>query len=753
MKRHIYFTIITFLIIVCPVCIYENAIAQVDSVKISFLEMSLEELLNLEVVSASKISEKTSDAPATVHLITENQIKTRGYHNLEEVLEDIPGIEIQKKASVEYSNYFTFRGIDGSEKFIIMMDGMRINSPTGTPLAIVYNYPVAHAKQIEIVLGPASALYGVDAFTGVINIITKSGREAKGVRISGSYGNCNTTNNSFIAGVGNEEISFALTGNFYYSDEPYYPDIYKDEYRWYNENYKTNGEMLASPWDNTIVTLPIQEYETPTASYAMHAKLNIKNFEVGYFRNFESHSSSFSTLPEYTIYSKDASFKFLVESFYSSYHYQSRNKKWNLLTTLSHSRDEIDPRSLYQNTYTSYISGYKYAFNRSLKIEEQVTYLFSEISSLIAGITYEDITALAKTGDMPFAFDRDLAADFQNIYYLGTNITDRDGNDLTIPQDLYYLQYQNLGTYLQWRTILADKLSLTLGGRLDLNTRYNTTFSPRAGLVYSPTEKLKIKVLYGKAYLSPSPYRQYQHYGSFQPVIDSVSGGITGLQSDFWRLPGEYLESQKISTYETGISYIFKSNLILTANGFFNDVDNILSSESFTGQTFKGIPVNIIERPVNRGYAYSYGGTGRMDFKKNWSTFTLNFNLAYTIIDGTIDGMHIPFAARHTIKSSIDLNLNRISASARFIYRSKSYHRSLRDDSGNQMSSDPYGIVNLSARYVLVVREKFGTEFFLKINNLLNSRYYNVPVGGAESIRMTPQDPIRFLLGIELQFH
>ena len=303
----------------CAVWNFDYALAQVDTSKISFLEMSLEELMDLEVVSASKIPVKSSDAPATLHLITDNQIKTRGYSNLEEVLEDIPGIEIQKKASVEYSNYFTLRGIDGSEKFIIMMDGMRINSPTGTPLAIVYNYPVINAQQIEIMLGPASALYGVDAFTGVINIITKNGATEKGLKINSSYGSFNTTNNSFMAGAGNEDISFLITGNFYFSDEPYYPDIYTDEFSWYNQQYKTNGDLLVSPWDNTIVPGPVEAYETPTTSYAIHGKLTLKNFEVGYFRNFESHSSSISTSPEYSVYSKETLFKFLVESFTGFY--------------------------------------------------------------------------------------------------------------------------------------------------------------------------------------------------------------------------------------------------------------------------------------------------------------------------------------------------------------------------------------------------------------------------------------------------
>ena len=739
--------------LLCLFCIHDFANAQEDTTKLSFLEMSLEELLNQEVVTASKISVKSSDAPATIHLVTEDQIKTRGYSNLEQVLEDIPGIEIQRKASVEYSNYFTLRGIDGSEKFIIMMDGMRINSPTGTPLAVVYNYPVINAKQIEIILGPASALYGVDAFTGVINIITKNGQEAEGVMLSGSYGNFNTTNNSFMAGVGNEDISFVLTGNFYFSEEPFFPDIYKDEYSWYNQHYKTKGEMLVSPWDPTIVTLPVKDYETPTTSYAVHAKLNFRNFEVGYFRNFESHSSSISTLPEYSVYSKEASFKYLVESFYTSYNYVSNNNRWELKTILSHSRDEVDPRSLYTNNYTSYINGYKYAFNRSLKIEQQATFLLSDENTFIAGISYEDITALPKTGDMPFQFDRNLAADFQDIYYLGTNITDKDGNDLTISQDFYYLQYQNLGTFLQWRSALTHKLSLTMGGRLDFNTRYRTTINPRVGLVYGPAENLRIKVLYGRAYLSPSPYRQYQHYGSFQPVVDSVSGEITGLQSGYWRLPGKDLESQKISTYEARVSYIITSNLILSINGFFNDVDDILSREYYSGQTFKGVPVTTIERPVNEGHTTSYGGTARMDFKNTWQTFTLNSFLAYTFIDGEIDGVQIPYTAQSTVKAVTDLNFNRFSASARFIYRSRSYHRTIRDDTGNLVSNDPYGVINLSARYELVNRERSETEVFVKISNLLNSKHYNVPLGGDESIRMVPQDPIRFLLGIQIQFH
>jgi hypothetical protein len=121
-------------------------------------------------------------------------------------------------------------------------------------------------------------------------------------------------------------------------------------------------------------------------------------------------------------------------------------------------------------------------------------------------------------------------------------------------------------------------------------------------------------------------------------------------------------------------------------------------------------------------------------------------------VDGKIDGRQIPFTAQNTIKAIVDLNFKRISTSIGYLYRSESFHRSLQDASGNLLSSDPYGVINLFGRYVIVDRERFEAGCFVKITNLLNSMYYNVPIGGAESIKMAPQDPIRFLLGIQLQF-
>ncbi len=725
--------------------------AQVDSSKLKYLQLSLEEILNLEVTTALKSPGKLSDVPATLHLITHEQIVANGYTNLEEVLEDIPELEIQKRSSAEYGNYFTLRGIFGTEKFIIMMDGMRVNSPTGTPLAISNNYPVANAKQIEIIMGPASALYGADAFTGIINIITFNGSEVKGIHASTSYGSFNTTNNVLVAGAQYEDISFSLTGNIYKSDEPYFPDLYPKEYAWYTNEYSKNGNMLLP--DNSVINTEIKEYSTPTLSYAVHAKLNMKELEAGYFRNYESHGSSFSVKPEYSVYSKDAIFGEWVESMYVSHNKKMSNNKWNFYTSLSYSKDEIDPKSNYINSFTSYAKGYKYAFNKALKFEEQVSYFISNSNSIVAGFSMQDISALPKSGDLPFPFERSVPANMQNMYYIGTNINDSAGNDLSLYQDFYYLHYQNYAFYLQSHINIMDKLSITLGGRYDYNTRYSYSINPRIGLVYSPVAKLKVKLLYGEAFFAPSPYSAYQHYGSFVPVRDSVSNEVIGLTSSYWRLPpDEKLKSQKIRTLETSFSYFMNKYLIFSLNGFYNNLDNLLSSEGYTGQSFHGINVGFIQRPVNKGSAITYGGTVKVKAKADISSFVLSSYLAYSYIDGNIEGGQLPFAAKNTIKGGTSISVRRIDFSTRFIYRDESYHRSIRDAEGKLVSNKPFTVFNFAANYLLINSEKFRANIFCNIKNILNANYYNLPIGGNECFANVPQDPIRMNVGVNFDW-
>jgi iron complex outermembrane receptor protein len=227
---------------------------------------------------------------------------------------------------------------------------------------------------------------------------------------------------------------------------------------------------------------------------------------------------------------------------------------------------------------------------------------------------------------------------------------------------------------------------------------------------------------------------------------------VTGLTANFWRLPDADLKPQTVNTAELIVSYLLTSNIALSINGFYNNVDDIISSQGYTGEAFHGIPVTFIERPINKGEATTYGGTAFITYKLHLSKYKLNSYLAYTYIDGEIDGKPIPFSAKNTIKGGLDIKLKNISLSPRFIYRSKSKHRSLTDENGERLTNDPFTLVNLMARYDITTSDKMHLSIYFKISNLLNSKYYNLPIGGSESLAGSPQDPIRINLGAEVQF-
>lgn len=713
-------------------------------------EMSLEELLNLEITTASKSLQKTSEAPATIYVITNDQIKSRGYINLEEALEDIPGVEIQRKSVTETSNNYSFRGISGNDKFVVLLDGIRVSSIVGTPHAISNNYSIANAKRVEVILGPASALYGADAFSGIVNIITYEGGDFNGIELSSQYGSFNTYDGNLRIGGQKGEIKFSLNGKYYHSDEPNFSKEYKDDYSWYNNEYQNGGQVRLAPQpglEDIIINAPLVDYETPTDAYFVHGKLNYNDFELGFMSNLESHSSSVGGRPEYNIYDKDATYDIAVTSFYLRHNFTSDNEKFGIESVISHGISELKPESKFVNTFTSYGDGYKYGKESITRIEEQLNWNIKKHISLIGGVSFENINALPKTGDLPFEFDVDKAADLQDIYYLGTNVNDQFGNDLTIYQDFYYLNYQNYGGYLQLQGLFADRFGLTLGGRLDYNTRYGLTINPRAGFTYKASEKLNFKLLYGQAYLAPSPYTAYQHYGSFMTTEDG-GGNVTGLVGPFWHLPNPDLEPEKLSSTELGLNFNATENLIFSANGYYNMIKDLIVIEGNPGGTFQDVAITFVERPVNKGEATTYGFTVRGDYRLSIGESTINSNLAYIYSDGDIDGEPLPYSAKNTIKAELAWKFKGLNVSARLINRSSSLHGIMKDANGDPLEVDGFTTVNLTASYKIFDKENFDGALQLKILNLTNAKYYNPTLGTGELFVGSPQDPVRYNLGL-----
>ncbi|MDF1526860.1 MAG: TonB-dependent receptor plug domain-containing protein [bacterium] len=146
---------------------------------VDLTELSLEDLMSVQVktvASASRYEQDVSDAPASVTIITGEQIRRYGYRTLSDALRSVMGFYVTSDRN--YS-YLGVRGVglpgDYNARVLLMVDGHRFNEAsndsffTGPGLGI----DMDDIKKIEIVRGPASALYGQNAMLATINIITK----------------------------------------------------------------------------------------------------------------------------------------------------------------------------------------------------------------------------------------------------------------------------------------------------------------------------------------------------------------------------------------------------------------------------------------------------------------------------------------------------------------------------------------------------------------------------------------------------
>ncbi len=705
--------------------------------------------------SVTLVEQNVLDAPATVHVVTYEEIMQRGYTSIQDVLDDIPEIEIQRKSMVEIQDNIGFRGVTGNEKFLILMDGIRISAATGDPHTVAKNYSVLNAERVEVVIGPASAIYGVDAFSGVVNIITRKASKISGGEIFASIGSFNTIENSFALGGSKNDFAISVSGSVYGSDEPNFTTLYPTDYAWYNEQYSPNGKVIAG---NFIDTIDIsnqysnRSFNIPSNAYFLQGKMNLKNFEVGYMRNGEMHSSSTAAQPAFSLTTVDAQYGFSLEVIYGRHKFVSENEKLQIQSTITLNSFETNPNSLFRNVYTNYEPGYKYQFGKTKKINEQIDYKINDRINIVSGFSYEDVISLPKTGDLPKAYDRNISPELQGIYYLGTNQVDSAGNDLSIKQDFYFLQYQNIGGFAQAQIKLASNLEATLGARYDNNTRYGTSFNPRLGLVFKPTPEWRMKVMYGESFLSPSPWKAFSHYGAFIPTFDN-NGNTTGFFSPFFHLPNPNLEPEKLRSFEFSTSYVIKKSIIISADAFYNELDNLINyfTADPTRNSFQGVPVYFVETPNNVDAATTYGVTLGISGNNSFGNSQLSYYAFYSYIDGELNGEQLPYTAQNTFKIGVTFSNKRFSISPRIISRSVSYSLA-KDGDGNFIGNQAYTVLNINGNIKIFDGNNFKLNLFARANNALNVQYYNISNIGSEGFVNAPQDPAKYTLGVTAKF-
>ncbi len=149
---------------------------------------------NEEMISIATGTQKPIRlAPSVATLITARDIQASGARTLDELLETVPGLHVSK-SSVRNSSVFAIRGIytDFNAQVLLLVNGLPFNDLITGSRPPLFQLPVENIARIEVVRGPGSAVFGADAFAGVINVITKDGNDLEGGVIGGRVGSFNT---------------------------------------------------------------------------------------------------------------------------------------------------------------------------------------------------------------------------------------------------------------------------------------------------------------------------------------------------------------------------------------------------------------------------------------------------------------------------------------------------------------------------------------------------------------------------------
>ena len=520
--------------------------------------LSLGELLNMEIVTASNVAEKISDAPATVLVVTAEDIENRGYTDLVDLFGDIPGIDI----SITFGDlYFRpyWRGFrkGATSPFLFMVDGLVMNHVWFNWTDVMTAVPLSNIKQIEVVYGPASSVYGPNAMMGVINVVTQNDREADGtearVRVTGGNFDARVADMTML--YKRDDFRLRVSGMLNHGDM----DVGSlSSYEWTNPNYLSDPTLWYACLENQHIC---GEVTSPRKNRALTLSLYLGDFEVGahYYRVGDMYGTNYA-------FDKMQPQGIWVEEDYLVY-MRNNTKLTEKLTSqslLKYRRSDVpnESNSIERWGDDQVHFGIWQSLNDSWTAEQSFAAEFGDNFLVKTGLKYE-MRYYQKAYDLPYGEALGPEADLTEAFYPD------------VPTDVYQsnnrVTWVDQGAYVQTRYNLRDVLRsdeshyLNLGMRYDRNSFFagqedesgnpkggNWTF--RAGYVGHAGD-LTAKLLFGQAIQEPSPRQLY--------------GGWGGSGSD------PNLQPEKSRTLEVFVGYV-DAQLGLGLNPYVNWLSHVI---------------------------------------------------------------------------------------------------------------------------------------------------------------------------------
>lgn len=530
-------------------------------------KLSPEELMAVEVATvttASKQPEKETDAPATVIVISAGDIRLRGYATLVDVLRDLPGLETIPYFFSEFGTQVPVRGVQGNNKIIVLVNGMKVNPPGGENFPFRGDFSVRDAERIEVIYGPGSTLYGQDAISAVINVITrKPGGTAAGEVLAAGGLNDERDAYGAFGGALDRDGRLKLSGyaQYHASDLTRLDKEYPDWWQPFKDLAAPRGDG-TTPWrrDYGLNAFARLDLFGNSSLQAWHRESYRSSSEGGYPPAWvnEARWEDASTVVEgrNTAALSDS---VALESAATYNHY------------------EIDPDSRYVFpvpglTNAWFLDDFKYGIGESFKLEETVRVRLGESLTLVGGAAAARYNIIPKA-TIPGGADTGANIDAQGGSFTYTVPGDPTLHEIPRVARSTYEAYEGYAE-LGWR--IAEPLKLIAGSRVTDDSRFDDhPFTPRAALVYDLSERLTAKYIYTRAYVQPAPY--------FANAVYDNGTLLATTNPD--------LNPEKSESHEINLTY-HRKNLSLGASAYHGEQTDLITVSD------QALPQNIVEPTV-----------------------------------------------------------------------------------------------------------------------------------------------------------
>jgi outer membrane receptor for ferrienterochelin and colicins len=417
------------------------------------------------ISSASRYGQSLYEAPASVTVISRDEIRRFGYRTLAEVLSAAGGLFTTYDRNY---TYLTVRGLantgDFNTRILVLLDGRRLNQPVDDDslLGTEQLVDLEALDRVEILRGPGSTLYGTNAFYAVVNLVTRTGASARGAEAQLSGGSFETGQASLSGGT---RTAAGL-------------DVFAIA-----SGYTSRGPDLYYP-----------EFDTPETHSGRAVGRDGDTFGRGLLRVMKG--------------------DFTVEGFYSS-----RRKE---IPTASYDTLFGDPGETTRDGGSMLSAGYEHAFADLSRVWATASY---QSAFYDGDYPYEDglVSDYLRSRWLTLEGQYQRFVGGQHRISGGAELRRNLRLEQGVTDTLAFHQSSWVGAgFLQAELHLSERVTLYAGGRYDHYDTFGGSFSPRVVLVAEPATGTWLKGMYGRAFRAPSAYELYYEDGSVtqKPALD-----------------------------------------------------------------------------------------------------------------------------------------------------------------------------------------------------------------------------------------